>query len=314
MPLTLEQYARHLLERADLRWPAAPTPEPIRAKPHVVRLPEVRCVLWTAYGTLLSVPTGDLTFQHDKDFIMDLALEKTIHEFKMWQSMSRKPGQPSEYMRELYKKALLETRAAGSDRHPETPSEKVWENIVQKLLQKEYTWDGGQLGSLNEFTKKVAYFFHASLQGVAAQPGAAAAVREFAGAGVTHGLLADGQAFTPAQVIVSLSAQDGSIDGDAFPESLRVTSWAAKQRKPSEAIFKQASQAATRAGFEPHEVLHVGSSAARDIGPAKKLGFRTALYAGDKASLAATPDQLRDPATKPDLLVTDLAQLPLILS
>jgi FMN phosphatase YigB (HAD superfamily) len=62
-------------------------------------------------------------------------------------------------------------------------------------------------------------------------------------------------------------------------------------------------------GFEPHEVLHVGSSLPRDVGPAKKWGMRTALFAGDRASLTATADQLKDPQYRPDALLTDLGQV-----
>ena len=43
--------------------------------------------------------------------------------------------------------------------------------------------------------------------------------------------------------------------------------------------------------------------------PAKKLGMRTALFAGDKASLEATPEQLKDPASRPDVLLTELSQI-----
>jgi putative hydrolase of the HAD superfamily len=56
-------------------------------------------------------------------------------------------------------------------------------------------------------------------------------------------------------------------------------------------------------------VLHVGSRIAHDVVPARKLGLRTALYAGDKASLAATAEQLKDAGSRPDALVTELAQI-----
>jgi FMN phosphatase YigB (HAD superfamily) len=55
--------------------------------------------------------------------------------------------------------------------------------------------------------------------------------------------------------------------------------------------------------------LHVGSNLERDIAPAKKHGFRTALFAGDKASLGATAEQLQDPALKPNVMLTELTQL-----
>jgi putative hydrolase of the HAD superfamily len=95
----------------------------------------------------------------------------------------------------------------------------------------------------------------------------------------------------------------------AFPSSMRIISYDKKAKKPSDTIFKAAAQAAAAKGIDPGEVLHVGSSLTRDIAPAKKIGFRTALFAGDKNSLSATPDQLKDAAFRPDVLLTELPQI-----
>ena len=54
-------------------------------------------------------------------------------------------------------------------------------------------------------------------------------------------------------------------------------------------------------GLAPAQVLHVGSRLMRDLAPAQELGMRTALFAGDKASLQATPEQLKEPRTRPDV-------------
>jgi FMN phosphatase YigB (HAD superfamily) len=315
MPLTLEQYVERLDSRTDLPWPAAPKVEPPRAKPHLARLP-VRGVLWTVYGTLVAVPQGELLFEPPPgpvaDAVMEAALEKTIKEFKMWNSMSRKPGKPSEYMRELYNKALTVLRMAGSggEKFPEVQSERIWEDIVKKLQQKEYTFDVGTYGSLNEYVKKIAYFFHASIQGAGPYPGAEAAVRLLADAGQVQGLLADGQCFTPGQLQRCLRQQDPGFDiGLYFPVALRIISAERRARKPSDTLFKAAVQAVAERGLRPAEVLHVGSSLTRDIAPAKRHGFRTALFAGDKTSLAATPEQLKDPASRPDVMLTELPQV-----
>ena len=56
--------------------------------------------------------------------------------------------------------------------------------MIKKLLQKDYKFDCNFYGALNEFSRKVAYFFHASLQGSAAYPGAAAALRHVKRLGV----------------------------------------------------------------------------------------------------------------------------------
>jgi beta-phosphoglucomutase-like phosphatase (HAD superfamily) len=306
MPLTLEQYAERLDERTDLPWPAAPRIDRLKAKPHLDRLP-VKAVMWTVYGTLVAVPQGELLFEHPQDFVTDAALDKVIKEFKMWNSMSRKPGQPAEYMRELYTRALTTLRLTGGG---EAASERVWEDIVKKLQQKEYTFDVGTYGSLNEYAKKIAYFFHASIQGAGAYPGAAETVRMIGEGTRVQGLLADGQCFTPAQLQRCLRRQDPDFDVNRyFPPGLRVLSADKKARKPADALFKAALQALGEKGIRPGEVLHVGSSLTRDVGPAKKHGMRTALFAGDKNSLAAAPEQLKDPAYRPDVLVTELTQV-----
>src|SRR5262245_66532856 len=99
MPLTLEQYADYLDTR-DLPWPAPPPVERIRARPHLARLPGVRVVTWSVYGTLLNLAGGELYFEHPQKFIMDLALDKTLQEFKMWGSMSRKRSEERRVGRE----------------------------------------------------------------------------------------------------------------------------------------------------------------------------------------------------------------------
>ncbi len=303
MPLTLEEYASYLDTRRDLSWPAPPEVERANAKPHIVRLPHVRAVLWNVYGTLLAIGG------------MGTALEKTIQEFKMWAAMSRKPGQPSEYLVHVYTQVLAsQSLGPGSERHPEVDAERVWDAIIKKLLQKDYKFDAGFFGSLNEFSRKVAYFFHASLQGTACYPGAAEAMRHLAAAGLTQGLLADGQCFTPLQLQRGLAKQDPTAALDAMlsagPCSL---SYDIRGRKPSPRLFRHALDELKSKGVEPAQVLHVGSRVQQDIAPARRLGLRTALFAGDKASLQATKVQLKDPAERPDVMLTDLDQIAEVL-
>jgi FMN phosphatase YigB (HAD superfamily) len=311
MPLTLEQYADYLDTRKDIPWPAPLEVKPAKARPHLESMPEIKAVLWNVYGTLLTIPLGDLVFEHPERMVMEIALDKTITEFKMWGSMSRKPGQPAEYMKALYANELMLQRGLGTgERFPEVLSERIWEALIKKLFQKDYTFDAGFFGSLNEYSKKVAYFFHASLQATAAQPEAALALKLTAEAGKTQGLLADGQCFTMAQLARGLRQQETDLDlAKLLPLTLRTLSCDVKARKPSETIFRHALVALHEKGIRPGEVLHVGSSIARDVAPARKMGMHTGLYAGDKVSLEATPEQLKDPAQRPDVLLTELGQI-----
>jgi FMN phosphatase YigB (HAD superfamily) len=311
MALTLEQYVKYLDTR-DVPWPEPPDVEPPKARPHLVRLSGVRAVTWNVYGTLLAIAGGELYLEHPKPFAMDVALDKTIQEFKMWGSMTRKPGQPTEYLRQVYGDLLAQQRAVpgSSERYPEVSVDRLWDAFIKRLLQKDYKFDAGFYGSLNEFSRKVTYFFHASLQGVAAYPGAAAALRAVADAGLKQGLVGDGQCFTVAQLGHALARQDPHIDLDECVDpSLRVLSFEARARPPSDKLCRHALVALAGLGITPDQVLHVGSRVDLDVVPARRLGMKTALFAGDKASLRATPAQLKEPASRPHVLLTELGQV-----
>jgi hypothetical protein len=276
----------------------------------------LKLVLWNVYGTLLTIAEGDLKYQSDRDLMLNIALDKTIAEFKMWASMSRKPGQPADYMKEIYRRALNEARMLPSrnESQPETRTELIWENIIKRLLQKEYKFDAAFYGSLNQYSQKVAFFFHANMQGTGPMPCAARTVRQLAASGIQQGLWADGQCFTPAHLGYHLAQQDYSCDLDLYiPQRLRILSHEVKGRKPGETMQQNLLAKLAAFNIAPQEVLHVGCSMSRDIIAAKSIGLRTALFVGDKTALVASTEELRDETTRPDMLLTDLAQLELVL-
>src|SRR5207253_2386885 len=120
--------------------------------------------------------------------------------------------------------------------------------------------------------RKIAYFFHRALQGTAAYPKAAEALSWCRKRGLVQGLLADGQCFTTLQLQRALDVQQAGLKLDEVLDAdVRVLSHTCRARKPSPRIFDQAVDALAKKGIEAHEVLHVGSSLPRDIGPAKKL-------------------------------------------
>jgi FMN phosphatase YigB (HAD superfamily) len=197
-----------------------------------------------------------------------------------------------------------------NEKYPEVSSDRIWEAIVKKLLQKDYKFDAGFFGALNEYSAKIAYFFHASMQGTACYAGAAAALRRLADGGIIHGLIADGQCFTAVQLQRGLRQQDPAAELDRLIEPpLRAVSYKVGARKPAEAMFEAVLAELAEHDIAPGDALHVGSRIERDIVPAKRLGMRTALFAGDAASLRASAEQLKTPASRPDILLTRLDQL-----
>jgi FMN phosphatase YigB (HAD superfamily) len=311
MALSLEQYAR-FLDTRDLNWPVPPAPTHVKAKPHLSELPHIRLVTWNIYGTLLTLTGGELYFQHPQKMIMDVALEKTVQEFKMWGSMSRKPGQPSEYMGQIYDGLLAAQRLAPSpgEKYPEILADRIWEAVLGKLAQKEYQYDEKLYGSISEYSRKIAYFFHSCLQGTACHPGVADAMEHLHACGLKQGLIADGQCFTLLQLQRALEQQYcASPLNQLIDPELCALSFAQRARKPSERLFRTVLQAAAGRGIVPAQILHVGTRIVEDLAPAKKLGMRTCLFAGDGESLHATRAQVKDSATRPDVLLTKFEQI-----
>ncbi|MFQ5732725.1 MAG: HAD hydrolase-like protein [Planctomycetaceae bacterium] len=312
MAKSLSEYADWLDERRLIR-PQPPAIQPAKATPSLKPLPGVKAVTWGVYGTLLRISDGELLLDHPQELRMQVALDKTIGEFNMWNSMVRKPGEPWKQMCRLYQKLLEHERMAGGGRQgnlPEVDARSVWRIIVGRLRKKGYAWESSLYGDEEQLVEKIVYFFHRSLQGTEASPNALRAVTAIADAGLSQSLMGNGQCFTLVQLLRGLQAQ-GTLPppGRLFALDRTVLSFREGVRAPSETLYRRCARRMREAGIEPREVLHVGCRLADDLAAAKAVGMRTALYAADKTALRASRSEINDPELRPDRLLTDLAQI-----
>jgi FMN phosphatase YigB (HAD superfamily) len=313
MSQSISEFITELHRRKDLRWPQPPPLQPLKATPAAAPLPGIRVVTLNPYGSLLHIDQGKLFHLHPQQLRTQIALEKTIQEFNMWNSMSRKPGQPWEYMLQQYKKLLEEREMASTHRKGDFPavdSAQIWKKELERLVKNEYVYDVAKLGDLSELGLKVAYFFHANMQGVAAHAHAREVLMELTARGVQVGLLGDGQRFTLMQVLEALRAQ-GPVQspGEVLAADCIVLSAEVGVRQPSPGLYEAARDRFRSRGIPPEAVLHVTHRLDDDLAQAKAVGFRTALFAADKPSCPVSQEALRDPERKPDRLLTELRQL-----
>jgi FMN phosphatase YigB (HAD superfamily) len=312
MVKSLEEYA-DWLDGRDLLWPAAPQPVRPKATPYLKPLAGIKAVTWGVYGTLLTISEGRLLFLHPDPLCMEVALDKTIREFAMWHSMSRKPGAPWEYMFQQYKGLVETNQLAASPRAGESTeldSAHIWSVLIERLGKKEFSWDEGVLGEIDRFSEKVAFYFHAALQGTAAGVNALSALRHVRKAGLAQGLVGDGQCFTLVQLARALRAQ-GPVPplSKLFSRGCVSLSFQFGVRQPAATLFEACLARLAEREITPGQVLHVAPRLREELGPAKRLGMRTALYAGDAASLQATSAEVNDPDLRPDRILTDLRQI-----
>jgi len=61
--------------------------------------------------------------------------------------------------------------------------------------------------------------------------------------------------------------------------------------------------------ISPSEVLYVGNDMLKDIYPARELGMKTALFAGDQRSLKWRKEDERCKTLQPDLIITKFVHL-----
>ena len=312
MGLSLREYAVRLHER-QLLWPAAPQTEPAKATPYLAPLTGIKAVTWNVYGTLLTISDGQLLLQHPQAIRMQVAMEKTIHEFNMWSSMTRRPGEPWEYFLPKYNSAVEDARLAGGclkGDFPEVNSALVWGKLLEMLSQKDYAYDENLYGDWDELAEKVSFFFQLCLQGIQGATSALRVVKEIAAAGLQQGLLAESQPFTLAQLLQGLEGQ-GRLPplSEVFAPGCLVLTHELGVRKPSVSLFRHSRERFAELNVEPEQILYVSSRLADDLAVAKQFGFRTALFAGDKLSLKASAAECKDPALKPDRLLTKLDQI-----
>ena len=311
MALSLQQYAEHLDERGEPQ-PAGPEPKPVPAKPHAPPL-GVRAAICGGRGVAwLAAADPELL---PADAVMrKIAFDKTVSEFKMWPSMPRKPGEPGEVLTHMVAEArerLVARLIGGGGGEPSFGM--VWRGVLDRLLQREYVYDAGFFGALDEYAEKIALYCQRAACGMAALPGARDTLRLLAAQGVKVGLRANGQTATPALLTRAFAAQ-GPVSslGELFAPAL--TWWSHELGSPieTERGWAEVERSVAAAGLRPEEVVCVGCDVARDVLPARRRGFRTALLAADRASVKVRSAQLKDDATKPDALLTEFSQLALL--
>lgn len=313
MPKTLQEYVAWLDNRDDLIWPQPPKLVPVNAKPLLKPVRRVKAVIWSLYGTLLRITDGELLPLHHTELRMQVALEKTINEFNMWNSMTRRPGAPWEYMLQKYKSAVEDLELVGGipdGNFAHVNSTDVWRRLLDMLAQKEYSYDRGFYGDMDELAEKVACYFQFCLQGVEAAPHAVKAMKSVARRGLVQGMLADAQPFSMVQALRAFGRQDKLPPlNQLFDPGCLVLSYQAGVRKPSPLLYEQCLQRLAQRGIEPSEVLYVGNRLQGDVAVARRYGMKTVLYAGDKTSLKASSTEINHPELKPKRLVTDLKQI-----
>jgi putative hydrolase of the HAD superfamily len=257
----------------------------------------LKAVLLDVYGTLLISASGDVSLAE-----ADSRAAALVAAFQAVGCPLQTDGQAAwQLFRAAIDAAHQQARAAGID-YPEVEIREIWRSVLGELAAR--GWTSGAGHDIDLQVLAVEYELRANP--VWPMPHAAQTLQTLRGAGQILGLISNAQFFTP-ETFPALWGRSPEELG--FDRRLQFYSYELGYAKPSLRLYQLAAEALLRRGVEPGQVLYVGNDMRNDVQPAARIGFRTALFAGDARSLRL---RAKDPALAglvPEVVVTDLRHL-----
>jgi len=274
--------------------------EPIpTGQPSVLgRLEGVRAVLFDLYGTLFISGTGEVGTSRESacDESLSGALEA------MGIPLLRRVDGAVQFVFDAIEGSHAASRRAGIE-YPEVDIVAVWRQVVTELAGRGVLegrdWQWAEL-------ERLAVEYEARANPVWPMPGLEACLRSLSEGGLLLGVVSNGQFYTRELFPALLG---GPAESWGFDRDLQYYSYRHGLAKPGLDLYRMAAESLARRGVEPADVLYVGNDMLNDVRPAFQVGFRTALFAGDRRSLRLREGDPQLDGVKPDLVLTHLAEL-----
>lgn len=248
---------------------------PTNLVPKLPRLEGIRAVIFDLYGTLLISSAGG----------EQLSEEEKERRKAFWQ----KEGLPLQ-MEASFWERIAKERAKRKARGVPHPEIDVCENWA--ALWREQGW-----GDLSETEAEIFALRHqASCYPVWPMPGASELLAWLRGKGYLLGIISNAQAYTQPTMEAVFGATWGEM---GFHPTLRILSYQIGEGKPSLRLYEKMKEALAGLDVGVGEVLYLGNDWRKDILPAKAVGFRVGLFAGDARSLRlgeTTEEEIRETA------------------
>jgi putative hydrolase of the HAD superfamily len=271
-----------ILEKSVIR-PLEPIPTGLHPKGGIAN--RLKCLLFDVYGTLLISGSGDVgtamqTSQDDKRY------KQLLLEFNV--------DLPSGIILENFFSTIAqhhERLKAGGIDYPEVKIDRIWMQVLG--------WRH------SDMARSFALAFELIANPVFPMPGLLKLVQQ-ARERCCMGIISNAQFYTPLLLERVFNA---SLEKTGFAKDLLIFSYQTNYAKPSEHLFHLAKNRLEKRGIAPHETLYLGNDMRNDILPAQKVGFKTALFAGDSRSLRLRQNDARCKGIVPDIIITELLQL-----
>jgi len=243
-------------------------------------------ILFDVYGTLLISQAGDIGLNLEPTKRVD-----DLRSMLLRYGINLTPDRLADVLHRFIERTHDISRRRGID-YPEVDIVQVWQQVLG-------------LNDMN-WVKDFALEYELIINPVYPMPGLEHLLLACQTRKMPMGIISNAQFYTVDLLQRFLGA---TLEKRGLDHRLLFFSWREGHAKPSTVMFNRAKQVLVGRGIPAESVLVVGNDLRNDILPAKAVGFKTALFAGDRRSLRQreSDDRCRD--VTPDLIVTDLRQL-----
>ncbi|MDR2603277.1 MAG: HAD family hydrolase [Puniceicoccales bacterium] len=269
---------------------------PIKSK--LKKLSDIRAVVFDVYGTLFITKSthsslSESGIQSDETIIE--ALEES--DFDVFEHDINLSNLYMEHVRAHY-----DIRRAEGIAYPEINICDVWQDFLNELFI------GGIIdGDLTERSiRRVIMCYECKVNPVWPAKKSLEFIRNLQDNDIYAGIIATGQFYTPK--IMEILYQN-SLETLGFRQSLCLWSYEYKHRKPSPLLFDMCKERLQDLGIDPQETMYIGNDMLNDIVPARKVGFKTALFTGNANSARLHEDVAECVKTKPTIIFNSFDQL-----
>ena len=264
--------------------PLSPLPTSLNASGNLEE--RIRCILFDVYGTLFISGSGDIS----------LARQQTRHIQKLKDLLSRYQikKRPQIVLDDFFTAIELEhkrLRETGVE-FPEVEIDRIWAHVLEIE----------ELDAVRAF----AVEFEMMVNPVYPMPNLEKMLSGLKKLKVLMGIISNAQFFTPYLFNWFLNSSPEDL---GFKSDLIFYSYKSGHAKPSPFMFDAAAKNLRNMDILAHSVLYIGNDMLNDIYPAKTVGFKTALFAGDARSLRLRENHLKCRSLYADIVITDLAQI-----
>ncbi len=246
----------------------------------------VSCLLFDIYGTLFISGSGDIGVS-EKQGRGSGALDRLLKRYGI--------DGPREALLNRFHGAIrsahLDMKEMGVD-FPEVDIVQIWRRVLESRAP--------------EDLEAFAFEFEMIVNPVHPMPNLEKTLTACRRRDVPMGIVSNAQFYTPYLFDMFLGKPPEEL---GFVRELIIYSYRFNRAKPSEHLFRRAAAFLEERSISPGSTLYAGNDMRNDILPARRAGFITALFAGDRRSLRQRDDDESCRGVAPDLVITDLAQI-----